>query len=90
MMLAALEQDATLPRLARQLCLLGLAALLNPYTLFGRDPGHYWLAAFGLPLLLAGLWVGLRPADGGPRLQRLTRLSRELLLLVLVLQWADA
>lgn len=88
-MLAALDHDAAPPRLARQIALLALAALANPYTLFGRDPGHYWLAAFALPLLLAGLWVLFGPVAAGARLPRLARLSRELTLLVLILQWAD-
>ena len=73
-------------QLARHIALLALIALCNPYTLFGRDPDRsYWLAAFLVPLLLAGLLVLASARRSGP----FARLSWQLLALVLALQWID-
>lgn len=75
-------------RLAWQIALLALIALLNPYTLFGRDPGRqYWLAAFLLPLLLAAtLALALRHRPNKPCF---ARIGWQASALVLLLQWAD-
>lgn len=82
-------------RLAQQLTLLATVALCNPYTLFGRDDGQYWAAAFLLPLALAATYRGLHALAGAAGLgaQRpvmaFMRLSAMLQLLSLLIQWVD-
>ncbi|MDC6169244.1 hypothetical protein [Paucibacter sp. XJ19-41] len=81
-------------RLAQQLTLLAAVALCNPYTLFGRDDGQYWAAAFVLPLALAATYRGLHALAGAAGLgQRpvmpFMRLSAMLQLLSLLIQWVD-
>ncbi len=81
-------------RLAQQLTLLALVALCNPYTLFGRDDGQYWAAAFVLPLALAATYCGLHALAGAAGLGRrpampFMPLSAMLLLLSLLIQWVD-
>lgn len=82
-------------RLAQQLTLLALVALCNPYTLFGRDDGQYWAAAFVLPLALAATYRGLHALAaaaglGGRRpAMPFMRLTAMLQLLSLLVQWVD-
>ncbi|WP_349745039.1 hypothetical protein [Roseateles cavernae] len=81
-------------RLAQQLTLLALVALCNPYTLFGRDDGQYWAAAFVLPLALAATYRGLHALAAAAGLGRrpampFMPLSAMLLLLSLLIQWVD-
>ncbi|MCU7376463.1 hypothetical protein PEC18_38340 [Paucibacter sp. O1-1] len=81
-------------RLAQQLTLLALVALCNPYTLFGRDDGQYWAAAFVLPLALAATYRGLHALAAAAGLGRrpampFIPLSAMLQLLSLLVQWVD-
>jgi hypothetical protein len=69
------------PGLLRHAGGLALGALFNPYTLFGRDDGAYWLGCFVLPLALSLLgMLAARPAlcSGWPWLA-----------LIQLLLWAD-
>ncbi|MEF7617551.1 hypothetical protein V4F39_26815 [Aquincola sp. MAHUQ-54] len=79
-------------RLGRHCCAMAAVAVLNPYTLFGRDTGTFWLAAFVLPVLLSAAYaIGRR----GPRAptsaaaKRFVQAGLPLVAVVLMLQWAD-
>lgn len=81
-------------RLAQHLTLLALVALCNPYTLFGRDDGRYWAAAFVLPLAMAAVYRGLHALGRAiGRIQRsappFIQLCALLQLLSLLIQWVD-
>lgn len=85
----------TLSPLIQYAALLALTALLNPYTLFGRDSGIYWASAFLVPIGFACLSCLARSVRRSARnhselVSSFIRWSLIVQVLVLSFQWADA